>query len=389
MPSRPIAASPAVASLLRQRRKALGLTLRAVEKLAADAGSPIPYSTLSRIEQGLLDPGVKRLQQLLRLYHVPLQAAGDLLDVEDMAGEVPAERDPKALYRAATDAWQRGAIGEALAGLIALRMRAEEFDARLRQKATLSLAVVASSLGKHRLSRHLLDGLLLEEIDPALLVSVLLQSAISWHWLGGHEAALAFLARAEHHVPEDAHLERAWVLHERASILADRADLDGAERALADALEAYRRAGDESGYGRALGVGVRVRILRGDGAAALEAAEAARFHAARHHLNRIATLRRIDEGRAHALLGDAPRAFKALEKALADAIAQDDRSSRFYAHYHLWEVANDSGDESRARLELDAAVYHVRFIDDVTPEANRIREMLARGGKPWPGRTSP
>ena len=94
MPSKPLEASPAMARLLRERRRELGLTLRDVQKLTQEGGKPIPHSTLARIESGRLDPGVRRLQQLLRLYRLPAQAAGDLLDLEAMAGAVPFERDP-------------------------------------------------------------------------------------------------------------------------------------------------------------------------------------------------------------------------------------------------------------------------------------------------------
>src|SRR6185295_18502450 len=82
MPSKAIGASPAVARFLKETRETLGLTLRGVAAMSAEVGNPIPHSTLARIERGKLDPGVLRLQQLLRLYNLPTQAAGDLLDLE-------------------------------------------------------------------------------------------------------------------------------------------------------------------------------------------------------------------------------------------------------------------------------------------------------------------
>ena len=357
------------------------MTLRAVAGLAAESGKPIPYSTLARIEQGILDPGVKRLQQLLRLYHVPLQAAGDLLDLEDMAGEAPSETDPAALYRIATDAWRRGAIGESLAAFIAFRARCEGGSEALRQKATVAFAVTASSLGKHRLSKHLLDDLLSGEVEHDLLVPALLQAAIAWHWLGGLEAALAFLGRAEFHLAPDAHQQRGWVFHERAGILLVRRELTAASASIDRALAAFRRAKDEPGYGRALGTRVGICFAKGDAALALRTAQAARFHALRHDLQRIATHRKIDEARAHALLGDHGRSIRTLEKALAESIERDDRVARFYVHYYLWDILSRSGDAERARLEFESAAYHVGFTDTVTPESQRVRELLAQSGR--------
>ncbi len=63
--------SPSVSRLLRRKREELGLSLRAVEQKLAEQGERFPASTLSRIEQGKLDPGVRRLHQLLRLYKIP------------------------------------------------------------------------------------------------------------------------------------------------------------------------------------------------------------------------------------------------------------------------------------------------------------------------------
>src|SRR5882762_3660882 len=114
MPSKPTLASPAVAQLLRDRRQELGLTLRGVQELSGTTGNPIPHSTLARIEAGLFDPGVRRLRQLLDLYQLPMQAAGEVLDLEALSGATPIERDPAKLRDRALDAWLHGRISEAL-----------------------------------------------------------------------------------------------------------------------------------------------------------------------------------------------------------------------------------------------------------------------------------
>ena len=60
-----------VGRLLRRKRKDLRLTLREVSERMAERGDRIHVSTLVRVEQGKLDPGVRRLHLLLRLYDVP------------------------------------------------------------------------------------------------------------------------------------------------------------------------------------------------------------------------------------------------------------------------------------------------------------------------------
>jgi transcriptional regulator with XRE-family HTH domain len=197
MPSKAIATSPAIGRMLKERREALGLTLRAVASLSGERGHPIPYSTLARVEAGRLDPGVRRLQQLLRLYDLPSQVAGDLIDLEDLAGAIPFERDPAKLKKRALAAWHRGDVSEALACFLAFRDRtARTGELRdMRHEAIVSFAIAASSLGKHQLARHMLDALLLERPGPNVLVSLLVQQSVVWDALGSTEAALAFLDR--------------------------------------------------------------------------------------------------------------------------------------------------------------------------------------------------
>src|SRR6185503_20263893 len=195
MPSKAIGASPAVARFLKETRETLGLTLRGVAAMSAEVGNPIPHSTLARIERGKLDPGVLRLQQLLRLYNLPTQAAGDLLDLEALAGPVPFERDPNKLRDSAIAAWREGRVSDALACFFAFRDRVAKSSATsaLRQDAVLAFAMAAASLGKHHLSRRLLDDLLLESLEGPLLVSVLAQQSVVWRALGSSEAATAFI----------------------------------------------------------------------------------------------------------------------------------------------------------------------------------------------------
>ncbi len=70
---------PGLGELLRLTRRKLGLTLREVCRRLAERGEQVPPSTLSRIEQGKLEPNVRRLFLLLELYDVPAFVASELV----------------------------------------------------------------------------------------------------------------------------------------------------------------------------------------------------------------------------------------------------------------------------------------------------------------------
>src|SRR5262245_37893052 len=142
MPARPLPVSSAVGSFLKEQRQKLGYTLREVESLSGESGKVIPFSTLARIEQGRLDPGLPRLQQLLRVYHVPMQAAGDLLDLEQYAGLPPKLRDPQKLFDLGKERWQRGEVREALTAFMAAK-RLDPTERLLRHRIHLGLSTVS------------------------------------------------------------------------------------------------------------------------------------------------------------------------------------------------------------------------------------------------------
>ena len=67
--------SIAVGRLFRNRRHEMRLTLRDVSERMEEMGERFPTSTLIRVEQGKLDPGVRRLHLLMKLYRIPLVIA--------------------------------------------------------------------------------------------------------------------------------------------------------------------------------------------------------------------------------------------------------------------------------------------------------------------------
>jgi transcriptional regulator with XRE-family HTH domain len=368
-------ASPAVANLLRQRRIELGLTLREVQRKTEILGRPIPFTTVAKIESGRVDPGLKRLHLLFRLYDLPPGLASELLDLEEFAGEIPEGLAPARLLEEGLEHWKGGRLREALARLFALRARVPDGpEGRVeRQKALLFFAVAVAQMGKFHLSRLLTDGLILEGPDPIHLVPALVQGATCWHSLGSVEMALALLARAELHLREDDDRNRAWVLHLRASVLVARHDLDGADAAIDRARQAYRSAGDLYGEGKLSALAFQSRFERGDFRAALALATAGREQAERSGYARLRIMRRIEEGRALLVLGQESQGIATLQDALAQSIGAQDTVMQFHAHYHLWKAHARRQDLAAAALELHAAQFHLRSVDEATPEAAEVR----------------
>lgn len=372
--------SQGVAKLLRQRRRELGLSLRDVEQQTKALGRTIHFTTVGKVEQGRLDPGLRRLHLLLRLYHLPIRLAEDLLDLEEFAAELPAQSDFAALYEEGRMHWQAGNLSQGLANLFAIRRQVprDATSRAERQKALLFFAIGAASLGKYRLSREIVDDLLLEPPVDELVVPSLVQAAVCWHRLGSSEMALGILARAEIRLAPSDHKGRAWVCHERASTFASMGELVRAERAIEEAFEAYAAAGDHYGECQALGVLARVKGDQGNLPGALAAAREARERAESHGFKRLRILRRLDEGNTLFALGEREEGLAALHEALAEAITTQDKLARFYAHYYLWKAYASADDSERAGVELESAKYHVRFVDAALPEADEVRRLRDR-----------
>lgn len=377
MPHVALKPSRAVAELLRTKRKERGWSLREIEKKTAEAGELIPFPSLSKLEQGQLEPGVRRLHVLLKIYEVPYQLVSDLVELEGIAGELPKGQEPKALYEEGLRLWKSGDSRKAIAYLIALQklLKDKPQDRLLRQKAMVSFAIMAGSVGKYYLAFEIIGKLLREPPEPSLLVSVLVQAGVCWHRLGSCEAALAFLDRAERHLPSHAHQERAWVLHEKASTFATFGCFQEAADALRPAITAYRKAGDSYGEGAALAVQARIHLKQGDGQAALTATRQARSHAERHRFTRLKILRRIDEGLAVLMLGNMDQSVSVLRAALAEALTEGDRHAEFHAHHGLWKAYTALGQGDQATFELGAAVHYVRFVDEASEEAREVRAV--------------
>jgi ATP/maltotriose-dependent transcriptional regulator MalT len=248
-------------------------------------------------------------------------------------------------------------------------------DRSFRQKGVVFFAVMAGSLGKYHLSLDLLGRLFLEGTDPSLLVPALVQAGVCWSQLGSGEVALAYLERAEKHVAADDSKGRAWVFHLKASTLTKLGQGEEAKAALAQAIGAYRKAGDAFGEGTALAVRGSIFLSQGEFKGALDAAREARSHAEKHGFKRLVCLRMIDEGRALLHLGEVENSVSVLREALGEAVTEGDRHAEFHAHHALWKAYAARGQSDQAAVELAAAKSCVPFVDEASDEAREIRSL--------------
>src|SRR6185369_4339740 len=125
MGSSPVVTSKNLAALLRRRRESLHLTLRQVAVRAEERGERLPPSTLSRIESGKLDPGVRRLNVLIRLYDLQPDYVADLVEIESLAVQRPTG-DLATLQQEGERYWEKGDIPQALGHALAVMEHAPQ-----------------------------------------------------------------------------------------------------------------------------------------------------------------------------------------------------------------------------------------------------------------------
>jgi tetratricopeptide (TPR) repeat protein len=380
MPSKPTPASLAVAQLLRDRRQELGLTLRGVQELSREAGNLIPHSTLARIEAGRFDPGVRRLRQLLELYQLPIQAAGEVLDLEALSGPTPIERNPDKLRDRALDAWRGGRIAEALACFLSFRRRVPNDDEHrtMRQEAVLTFAVASASLGKLHLSRYMLDELLLDKPERDLLLRILIQQSVVWRALGSPVAARAFIERAAALVPPDAPKYRGWIEHQLGLVLMEEGEFAQATVRLERAVQLHRRARSFHDEVLALLGIARLRFEEARVRDALTAARQAARRATKHKFNRLRLSAMVDQAHALQSLDSIDESKTILRAVLADSMVRDDNVMNFFAHFYLWRAELGLGNADRAAIELREAAYFLKYVDQTSREATAVRDELSR-----------
>jgi len=364
MPRVAIQPSQDLARLLRQRRSELKLTLREVEERSRTYGKVIPFTTLAKVEQGRVDPGVVRFQQLLEAYDLPKEMALEVVSMETLRIQPPKKAEPQTLYDEGLRLWKGGQIGQALGHLYALREAVAgkpQFD-ELRRKAQLQFAIVAGGLGRYSLARHLLEQLLREALPPAMLLRVFVQLATCWDRLGVHELALAMLGRAETFNADAEPGEAAWLAQARALIELARGNHSEARNRIKQARELYRQAKDDRGVFKTDVTLIRIHLALGEARQAIRLAT---------QVSETAALYPALQPGARVLLGHAQLAghqvedaIATLRKGLGEAIAADIASARYLAHHYLAAAYTEAGDRERAAMEQHAAEQFKQYVDN-------------------------
>lgn len=359
------------------------MSLSAVSERLEDRGHRVPPSTLGRIEQGKLDPGVPRLHMLLDLYRISPDLVSELIQLETVAGHAPlvvARDDLQELHDQGVKHWKSGDIAQGIAFLLAVLDHVPQTDEAsvLRQQTALAFATAARNLGKYRLARYVVDGLLCEPPTPPVLVPALVLAASLWRGLGALEVAMGLIRQAETHLRGSSLSERAWVLHQKSRLLLDSGATEQAEEAVVQALKEYGKHGDTYGEVRAMVLQVAVLEAAKDQRRAVKTARAVIRLSEQHGHSRGVVYGRLELGRLFVKAGKVEQGIEQLAQGLSLAISLRDHNAEFVAHYHLWKAHLDRGDEERAALELETACYFVRYVDEHTPEVEEVRELARK-----------
>jgi tetratricopeptide (TPR) repeat protein len=380
MGSSPVVTSKNLAALLRRKRESLRLTLRQVAVRAEERGERLPPSTLSRIESGKLDPGVRRLNVLLRLYDLQPDYVADLVELESLAVERPSG-DVQALREAGEAFWERGDIPQALGHALAIIEIDPKDDAtRLqRQKAVLNFASYARNLGKIRLAQRLMDELLCEPPDESILVDALLVAASVWSHLGARAVALALAREAIRAVKPGNHSEAAKAHHQLAKTLLDGGWVKESAEALDTAFGHYKKT-QGSAHNETIARILRARVLEHLGRLddALEYSRETIGIAERDDRGRTKLHARLELGRLLLARERVDEAIDELRRALAEATLLQDRSAEFQGHTRLWKAFEKVGDARSARMELDRARALLPFVGDRSPDFDMVLATMDR-----------
>ncbi len=373
-----------VGSLLRNQRKELRLTLHDVSRKIQEKGEPLPISTLVRIEQGKLDPGVRRLHLLLRLYETPAHLVSDLIELEQMAVEEPKEKSLQALLKDGMAFWKEGDLGKGLSHLMAIRVyEPKDSESRLlKNKACIAFAGLAREMGKLKLAKMLLEDLLLEPIDRSLAADALIQLSVVWNSLGAPILGLATIRQAAEYTDGDDHEKHAQICHQEAKLHLKQKQSAAALKSVDCAINRYRKAKNTTGEAKALIVKIDIQESLGDLEAANRTARSTIRYAETNDLRLVAASARYHLGRLLVIRGLTQEGVEELRAAQAEAMMLEAKIIQFHTHFYLWKVYVQEEDNERSRFELHSAKHLLEFIDSSTEATRELRKYLAEHTEP-------
>jgi tetratricopeptide (TPR) repeat protein len=349
--------------------------LKQVSDRLAEQGERIPPSTLARVENASLDPGIRRLHLLLAVYDIPPRVVADLVELEMLGDAARPDVDLETLYREGLESWREGNLVKGLAYLAAVRRHEPTDDSGrlLRQRASLAFAIQARDLGRYRLAKEILDELLCDSSCTDLKVNVLVTMASVWRSLGSPDSAMAYLRQAETYVKTADSREAGWVSHLKAKLLAAAGEGEEANAEILRALGVYRALDDRYGEAKALLSGIAIGEARAGAETALSLAGGVVEFCVKNGLRQLAVMASLEVGRLLSKLGRHVEAAETLKQALAESVVIEDRKLQFIAHQHLWKVYEASGEARRARFEMDAAKHFGAYVDKTSVESDDLQ----------------
>jgi len=379
MGSAAVKPSQEVAKLLRKERLGQKLTLREVAERLMKEGERLPESTLTRIEQGKLDPGVRRLHYLMRAYSISPGLVAERLAMEALAGRAPKPGQPKKMLERGVAAWRAGDTATAVACLRELQGLEPRNDQQheVRQRAILTYATFARNLGKTMLAKELVEGLLCEQPRPELMWRVLMLAGSIWSLLGSPDAAIALVRQASHHCRPDDHEAYAQVLHQEAYLLMTDAKSEQAADRIKHAIRHYRQRSDSYGEVRATILQARIARQLGNPDLALRSARKVTKLAKTHGHKALVPYGHLEAGRNYSAMEDHDAAVGELNRALGLATMTEDHDAQFYAQHALWKAHEARGRRQEAKVARTAAEFHIRYVDEDSPEADEVRRTLS------------
>ncbi|ANM29022.1 hypothetical protein ABI59_04575 [Acidobacteria bacterium Mor1] len=364
--------------LLRKERTRHGYTLRQVSETMTQRGEPFPASTLARVEQGKLDPGVRRLQSLLSLYDVSPALVSQLVEVERLCGKLPEGQSIEQLREEGLRVFQAGDYGQGVAYALAAIMQYDPAsdDRDAYHGAMLDFAIHSMSMGYRDLGRFVMEQVARDDPDAERHPNMMILAANLWLCDGASffSAALAREAVRLATEREDRKLE-ARARHQLAQSLTHMGDYDGTMAELDRAIELYGDSNDGQNRQKALGARAECLNLLGRSDEALELCTRMMDECRESSSPLLGHFRNL-YAELMIGLGRPADAIKELREALGNAVLLGHRSTEFYVHYWLWKAYEADGDTERAEMERKNAIFYVRYARGWAKSVQEVRDLI-------------
>ena len=379
-------------TFLRKVRERKRLSLDAVEEISAVYSERLTKSHLSRIENGLAEPSVRKLFALSQIYDMPLTSMAERFEIDLQREQCRIDVSGKPLEEIEIEVGKFMEGGRYVEALLALTAAVDEVapagvtidddKARWVRHSRLGIADCLIHLGRYEAAKRETEELM---GDPALTreenLRLLECFVICCFRLGRLTVATMGLERAEKEL--ELH-DVAPRINARFAVL--RGNIASFMEQRDDALEAYARAlrifDEISVPFEACRVRVNmswVLIEQGEYAAAREQLEAALL---------VAEASGYDRLRAFAMSHLAILAYRQEDVGAAESWAIRSNSIArprefvtlvFRNCYYLMKIAENSGDEAGVNSNLRTLRALLSKVDDNLPEAEAFRAAKAGG----------